>query len=100
MTGNEAVALGAIAGGLQFYAGYPMTPSSTILHFMANNASKAGIVVKQAEDEISVISMAIGASFAGARAMVGSSGGGFSLMVESLGLAGITELPLVVFEGT
>ena len=100
MTGNEAVALGAIAGGLQFYAGYPMTPSSTILHFMAKNAQNAGIVVKQAEDEISVISMAIGASFAGARAMVGSSGGGFSLMVESLGLAGITELPLVVFEGT
>lgn len=100
MTGNEAVALGAVAGGLQFYAGYPMTPSSTILHFMAKNAQKTGIVVKQAEDEISVISMAIGASFAGARAMVGSSGGGFSLMVESLGLAGITELPLVVFEGT
>lgn len=100
MTGNEAVALGAIAGGLQFYAGYPMTPSSTILHYMAKNAKTAGIVVKQAEDEISVISMAIGASFAGVRAMVGSSGGGFSLMVESLGLAGITELPLVVFEGT
>lgn len=100
MTGNEAVALGAIAGGLQFYAAYPMTPSSTILHYLAKNASKAGIVVKQAEDEISVISMAIGASFAGARAMVGTSGGGFSLMVESLGLAGITELPLVVFEGT
>lgn len=100
MTGNEAVALGAIAGGLQFYAAYPMTPSSTILHYMAKNASKTGMVVKQAEDEISVISMAIGASFAGARAMVGTSGGGFSLMVESIGLAGITELPLVVFEGT
>lgn len=100
MTGNEAVALGSIAGGLQFYSAYPMTPSSTILHYLAKNASEAGIVVKQAEDEISVISMAIGASFAGAKAMCGTSGGGFSLMVESLGLSGIAELPLVVFEGT
>ena len=99
MTGNEAVALGAIAGGLQFYAAYPMTPSSSILHYLAKNASKAGIVVKHAEDEISVINMAIGASFAGARAMVGTSGGGFCYMTEALGLAGITELPIVVFLG-
>lgn len=99
MTGNEAIALGALAGGLQFYAAYPMTPSSSILHYLAKNANSTGIVVKHAEDEISVINMAIGASFAGARAMVGTSGGGFCLMVEALGLAGITELPIVVFEG-
>lgn len=99
MTGNEAVALGALAGGLQFYAAYPMTPSSSILHYLAKNANLAGIVVKQAEDEISVINMAIGASFAGARSMVGTSGGGFCLMVEALGMAGITELPIVIFEG-
>lgn len=99
MSGNEAVALGAIAGGLQFYAAYPMTPSSSILHYMAKNASKTGIVVKHAEDEISVVNMAIGASFAGVRAMVGTSGGGFCYMTEGLGLAGITELPLVVFLG-
>lgn len=99
MTGNEAVALGAIAGGLQFYAAYPMTPSSTILHYLAKNASATGIVVKHAEDEISVVNMAIGASFAGVRAMVGTSGGGFCYMTEGLGLAGITELPLVVFLG-
>lgn len=99
MTGNEAVALGAIAGGVQFYAAYPMTPSSTILHYLAKNASRAGIVVKHAEDEISVINMSIGASFAGTRTMVGTSGGGFCYMTEAIGLAGITELPIVVFLG-
>src|SRR3990167_533041 len=91
ITGNEAIALGALAGGLQFYAAYPMTPSSSILHFLAAKAREAKIVVKHAEDEISVVNMAIGASFAGARAMVGTSGGGFCYMVEALGLAGITE---------
>jgi len=98
MTGNEAIALGALAGGLQFYAAYPMTPSSSILHFLAAKAREAKIVVKHAEDEISVVNMAIGASFAGARAMVGTSGGGFCYMVEALGLAGIAELPLVIVE--
>ena len=99
MTGNEAIALGALAGGLQFYAAYPMTPSSSILHYLAKNAHITGTVVKHAEDEISVINMAIGASFAGVRSMVGTSGGGFCLMVEALGLAGICELPIVIFEG-
>ncbi|OGY24760.1 MAG: hypothetical protein A2Y57_01835 [Candidatus Woykebacteria bacterium RBG_13_40_7b] len=98
MTGNEAIALGALAGGLQFYAAYPMTPSSSILHFLADKASKAKIVVKHAEDEISVVNMALGASFAGARAMTGTSGGGFCYMVEALGLAGIADLPLVIVE--
>lgn len=96
ITANEALALGALAAGLNFYAGYPMTPSSSILHYLASIAQKVGIVVKHAEDEISVINMALGAAHVGARAMVATSGGGFSLMVESLGLTGITETPLVV----
>lgn len=98
MTGNEAASLGAIAGGMQLYAAYPMTPSSSILHTLAAKASEADIVVKHAEDEIGVINMAIGASFAGVRAACGSSGGGFAYMTEALGLAGVAEVPLVVFE--
>ncbi len=96
ISGNEALGAGAIQGGLGFYAGYPMTPSSTILDFMFKNFRRKNVVVKQTEDEIAAINMAIGASFAGARAMVGTSGGGFSLMVEGLGLAAITETPLTV----
>ncbi len=96
ISANEATALGALAGGLNFYAGYPMTPSSSILHYLAQVAEETGLVVKHAEDEISVINMALGASVVGARAMIATSGGGFSLMVEALGLAGITETPLVV----
>ncbi len=96
ITANESLALGALAGGLNFYVAYPMTPSSSILHYLASVAQKLGIVVKHAEDEIGVINMALGASHAGARAMVGTSGGGFALMVESLGLTGLTETPLVI----
>lgn len=96
ITGNEAIALGAIAAGCKFYVAYPMSPSSSILHTMAAYAEKFGIVVKHAEDEIGVVNMAIGASWAGVRSMLATSGGGFSLMVESLGLAGITETPLVM----
>lgn len=99
MEGNEAIALGAIQAGCKFYAAYPMTPASSILHFMAEHDEEYGIVVKHAEDEISVINMAIGASFAGARSMLATSGGGFSLMVEALGLAGISETPIVAVEG-
>lgn len=98
LTGNEAIALGALAAGLQFYAAYPMTPSSSILHYLAAKARSQRIIVKHAEDEISVINMALGASHAGVRAMIGTSGGGFSLMVEALGLAGVTETPLVIVE--
>ena len=98
MTGNEAIALGALAGGLQFYTAYPMTPSSSILHFLADKASQGKIVVKHAEDEISAVNMALGASFAGIRTMTGTSGGGFCYMVEALGLAGIAQLPLVIVE--
>jgi len=96
ITANEALALGAVAGGLGFYAAYPMTPSSSILHYLAKIASKTGIVVKHAEDEISVANMALGASHVGARAMLATSGGGFALMTETLGLVGLTETPLVM----
>ncbi len=96
ITGNEAIALGAIQAGCSFYVAYPMSPSSSILHTMAAYAEEFGIVVKHAEDEISVANMAIGASWAGARSMLATSGGGFSLMVEALGLAGITETPVVM----
>ncbi len=96
LSGNDALALGALRGGMSFYAAYPMTPTSALLEFFAGQAQRFGIVVKHAEDEIAVINMAIGASYAGARAMVATSGGGFSLMVEALGLAAITETPLVI----
>lgn len=98
IAGNEALALGALANGLNFYAGYPMTPSSTILQYLASVAEKTGIVVRHTEDEISAINMALGAAHVGARAMVATSGGGFALMVEALGLAGITETPLVMVD--
>ena len=98
LTGNEATALGAVKAGLKFYAAYPMTPSSTILHTLAGWQERHGIVVKQAEDEISVINMTIGAATAGTRAMCGTSGGGYALMSEGLSLAGITETGIVVVE--
>jgi 2-oxoglutarate ferredoxin oxidoreductase subunit alpha len=98
MTGNQAIALGAVMAGCKFYAAYPMTPASGILHWMAAHAVSCGVVVKQAEDELAVINMGIGAAHAGARAMVGTSGGGFSLMVEAFGLAGMTETPIVIVE--
>lgn len=96
VSGAEAMALGAIAGGLRFYSAYPMSPSTTLLNFFTAHAEELGLVVEQAEDEIAAINMALGASYAGAQAMVGTSGGGFSLMVEGLGLAGIAELPVVI----
>ena len=98
MSGNEAIALGAAAAGCKFLSQYPMTPASSIMHWMAAHAREMGVVVKQAEDELSAINMAIGASFAGVRSMTATSGGGFSLMVEALGMAGMTETPLVVVD--
>ena len=98
ISGSKAVALGAIAAGLRFYSAYPMSPSTVIMETLASKADEAGIVVEQAEDEIAAINMAIGASYAGARAMTGTSGGGFSLMVEALGLSGMAEIPLVVID--
>jgi 2-oxoglutarate/2-oxoacid ferredoxin oxidoreductase subunit alpha len=96
LTGAEAMAMGALAGGLRFYSAYPMSPSTTLLNFFTAHAEEHRLVVEQAEDEIAAINMALGASFAGAQAMVGTSGGGFSLMVEGLGFAGIAELPVVI----
>lgn len=99
VSGNDALSLGAIVAGLQFAAIYPMTPISNILHTLAPLQEKYGFIYKQPEDEIAAVNMAIGASFAGARAMVATAGGGFCLMAEGYGLAGMTETPLVIIEG-
>jgi len=96
--GVHALGMGAVMSGCKFYSGYPMTPSTGILDYMASRAEEYNMVVEQAEDEISAINMALGASFAGVRAMTGSSGGGFALMVEGLSLAGMTETPIVIAE--
>ncbi len=98
VTGNEAIAIGAAAAGCKFYSAYPMTPASTILHWMASHNEKAGICVKQAEDELAVINMAVGAGIAGARSMCATAGGGFALMTEAIGMAGIMEVPVVCVE--
>jgi 2-oxoglutarate ferredoxin oxidoreductase subunit alpha len=96
INGVEAVGLGAISAGCKFYAAYPMTPSTGIMNYIASKEKDYGIVVEQAEDEIAAINMALGASFAGVRAMTGTSGGGFALMVEGLSLAAATETPVVI----
>lgn len=96
INGNQAVGLGAIAAGCKFYCGYPMTPSTGVLNYIATHADDMGIVVDQVEDEVAALNMALGASYAGVRAMTGSSGGGFALMVEALSLAGMIEVPVVV----
>ena len=93
--GNEAIAMGGAAAGVKFYAAYPMSPSTGVLHWMAANARSLGIMVRQAEDEISVANMVIGAAHAGCRAMCATSGGGFALMTEAIGSAGIMEIPAV-----
>jgi 2-oxoglutarate ferredoxin oxidoreductase subunit alpha len=98
VTGNEAIAIGAYAAGCKFYSAYPMTPASTILHWMATHATKANICVKQCEDELSVINMAIGAAIGGVRSMCATAGGGFALMTEAVGMAGIMEVPVVCVE--
>lgn len=93
---NETTAMGAIAVGIQFYCAYPMTPATNIIHNLAPLQKKYRFIYKQPEDEIAAINMAIGAANAGARSMVGTSGGGFCLMTEGYGLAGITETPVVI----
>lgn len=100
INGNEAAALGSIAAGMQFAAIYPMTPTSNILHVLAPLQKEFGFIYKQPEDEISAINMAIGAAFAGARSMTATSGGGFCLMTEGFGLAGMTETPVVIIMGS
>lgn len=94
--GNSALALGLLAGGMTVFFSYPMTPASPILHFLAEIQKELGIVVFQPESELAAINMAIGAAYAGARAAVATSGGGFSLMVEALGQAAMTETPIVI----
>jgi len=98
MNGNEAIALGAIQAGCKFYSAYPMTPSTSVMDTVAQYAQRYNIVVEQAEDEIAAVNMALGASYAGVRAMTGTSGGGFALMVEGVSLAGMTETPVVIVE--
>jgi 2-oxoglutarate ferredoxin oxidoreductase subunit alpha len=96
LTGNEAVALGALAADCRFYSAYPMTPASPVLHYMFAHDAENGVVVVQTESEISAILMAVGAGYSGVRSMTATSGGGFCLMAEGLSLAAMTETPVVV----
>ncbi len=96
INGNDALSLGAIAAGCKYYCGYPMTPSTSILKYFSYKSEPVGIAVDQVEDEVAALNMALGASYAGVRAMTGSSGGGFALMVEALSFAGIGEFPVVI----
>lgn len=99
LTGNDALALGALKAGVKFMSAYPMTPVTSIMQSMASWGTKHNIVMKQTEDEIAAMNMAIGASYMGVRTLTASSGGGFALMGEAIGMAGITETPLVAIEG-
>jgi 2-oxoglutarate ferredoxin oxidoreductase subunit alpha len=99
LDGTEAVGLGCIAGGCRFMASYPMTPSTPLQVFMAANAEEFGMIFEQAEDEIAAINMAIGGFYAGARSMVATSGSGFALMEEAVGLSGMIETPVVIYIG-
>lgn len=96
VTGNEAFAIGAVAAGCKFYSAYPMSPASSILHWLAAHGERCGVAVKQGEDELAVINMAIGAGYAGVRSMCATSGGGFALMTEAIGMAGMIEAPVVI----
>jgi 2-oxoglutarate ferredoxin oxidoreductase subunit alpha len=96
VTGNHMMALGAVAAGCKFYSAYPMSPASFILHWLAAHSERCGVLVKQAEDELAVVNLAIGAGHAGVRAMCATSGGGFALMSEAIGMAGMIETPVVV----
>ncbi len=96
MEGNEVLGMSALASGCRFLSAYPMTPATGIMSYMAGKQEAYDVVVEQAEDEIAAINMALGASYAGLRAMTSTSGGGFALMTEGLSLAGMTETPLVI----
>jgi 2-oxoglutarate ferredoxin oxidoreductase subunit alpha len=95
VTGNQATAMGGVAAGVKFYAAYPMSPSTGVLMWMAAHARNLGIMVRQVEDEIGVMNMIIGAGHTGCRAMCATSGGGFALMTEAIGMAGMIETPVV-----
>jgi 2-oxoglutarate ferredoxin oxidoreductase subunit alpha len=98
LNGNDAFCIGAVLAGCNFISAYPMTPSTSIFQWMMTYAEEYGIVAKQVEDEIAAVCMATGAAHAGARAMASTSGGGFCLMVEGLGLAAMTETPIVLVD--
>ena len=95
ITGNQATAMGGAAAGVKFYAAYPMSPSTGVLMWMATHARELGIMVRQVEDEIGVMNMVIGAAHTGCRAMCATSGGGFALMTEAVGMSGMIETPIV-----
>ena len=95
ITGNDAIAMGGVAAGVKFYAAYPMSPSTGVLMWMAAHARQLGIMVRQVEDEIGVINMVIGAAHSGCRSMCATSGGGFALMTEAVGMSGMIETPIV-----
>jgi len=98
LSGNTAMAMGGAAAGVKFYCAYPMSPSTGVLHWMAAHARRANIMVRQVEDEIGVVNMAIGAAHAGVRSMCATSGGGFALMSEGLGMSAMMETPVVVID--
>ncbi|MCC7560707.1 MAG: 2-oxoacid:acceptor oxidoreductase subunit alpha [Methanobacterium sp.] len=99
INGTDAVGLGCLAGGCRFISSYPMTPSTPLQNFLASNAHEFELIYEQAEDEIAAINMALGASYAGARSIVATSGSGFALMEEGVGLAGMIETPIVIYIG-
>jgi 2-oxoglutarate ferredoxin oxidoreductase subunit alpha len=99
VSGHEAVAMGMIAAGIGVYAGYPISPATAILNLLTENGPALGVAVEMVEDEIAACNIAIGAAYAGVRAATGTSGAGISLMTEAIGLAGITETPLVIVDG-
>ena len=94
--GNSALGFGALTGGLRFYSAYPMSPSTGIMNFLAGKQEDYDLIVEQAEDELAAINMALGGSYSGVRSMTGTSGGGLALMNEAIGLAGLTETPVVI----
>ncbi|MGC9133075.1 MAG: 2-oxoacid:acceptor oxidoreductase subunit alpha [Nanopusillaceae archaeon] len=97
LSGSEGIALGAIAAGLNIYIAYPMTPASPVLHILASLRDKYDIITYQPDNEIGAINIALGASYAGAKVMVGSSGGGIDLMAEAISLSGMSEIPIVIY---
>ena len=97
LTGNDAFGMGFIAGGLKSYAAYPMSPATGILHYLSTQAKKCKLLVKQTEDELAAANFIIGSGQAGVRSATATAGGGFCLMVEALGLAGMLEVPTVLF---
>ncbi|MFO0754023.1 MAG: 2-oxoacid:acceptor oxidoreductase subunit alpha [Thermodesulfovibrionales bacterium] len=99
VAGNDALGFGVVASGCKVYSAYPMTPATGIMTYITGKGKEYGVIVEQAEDEIAAINVALGASYAGVRAMTGTSGGGFALMVEGISLAGMIEIPVVIALG-